>query len=258
MSSVATSRQKMRLFGKGDPKPAGSLFQQFIEQTKDQLFAKPWLVAPAKPAVSCMAVLVEPRVLPETEYVIRNINYFTEGWPILWFHGRKNAAQAGELAGRLQGNLKLVALEVDDLKNNYNELLTSPMFWRKIPAENILVFQTDALLLRRGIQDFLGYDYIGAPWHFGGAGNGGLSFRKRSKMLEVLRRVNYKPALGNEDVFFVAQLKQIPETKLPTVAQAGEFSIETVFFPEPLGLHNAWHYLPAAQIQQLLKPEMYD
>ena len=72
---------------------------------------------------------------------------------------------------------------------------------------------SDALLLRRGIDAFLGYDYVGAPWEFcrdrvqGDArfyfdgrgpdswcwlgGNGGLSFRKRRSMQRVLKHFKW-------------------------------------------------------------------
>ena len=36
------------------------------------------------------------------------------------------------------------------------------------------------------INDFIGFDYVGAPLKCGLVGNGGLSLRRKSKMLEII------------------------------------------------------------------------
>jgi hypothetical protein len=55
-----------------------------------------------------------------------------------------------------------------------------------------LIFQLDTLLseqYKNNIYNFLDYDYVGAPWAFNHkVGNGGLSLRKKSKMLEILNK----------------------------------------------------------------------
>ena len=58
-------------------------------------------------------------------------------------------------------------------------LLTSVWFYEQInaTANKILIFQTDSCLLKEGIDKFIDYDYIGAPWaHYNNeVGNGGFS-----------------------------------------------------------------------------------
>ena len=103
----------------------------------------------------------------------------------------------------------------------YNKLLKSYQFWEYLSfsAEKVLIFQSDSLLLRRtraedtnkilSIQDFIHYDFIGAPWHLTsnaasnlwlrrmqrhgalkeGIGNGGLSLRDIQAMLKITNRV---------------------------------------------------------------------
>lgn len=51
------------------------------------------------------------------------------------------------------------------------------------PAEWLLVIQSDSILCassRQNLNDFLGYDWVGAPWNPDGryGGNGGLSLRR--------------------------------------------------------------------------------
>jgi hypothetical protein len=57
------------------------------------------------------------------------------------------------------------------------------------PAEWLLVFQTDSILCansRQNLNDFLDYDWVGAPWNPNGrfGGNGGLSLRRVSAISE--------------------------------------------------------------------------
>jgi hypothetical protein len=237
-------------------KPAAAatpVWQTFLKDTRDVVYKLPWQTRHPN---NCCAVIVEPRISQDMEYILRNVNHFTRGWKIVWFHGKGNVMQAQQLAQKLPG-LQLIQLPVYDLKQGYNELLTSKAFWLQIPCENILIFQTDVVLLRTGIEEFLKYDYVGAPWYFGGFGNGGLSFRKKSKMLAVLQKFPYTPQAGNEDIYFVQSLQKMPGSILPTIQKAGDFSVETVFYPKPLGLHNAWNYLSHAQISTFLKEAIY-
>lgn len=74
----------------------------------------------------------------------------------------------------------------------YNRLLLSTDLWKSIKGEHLLIFQTDTVLCRaspHAVDDFLQYDYVGAPWasapHLP-CGNGGLSLRTKSKALQVL------------------------------------------------------------------------
>jgi hypothetical protein len=106
-----------------------------------------------------------------------------------------------------------------------------------VEGEKILMFQMDSLLLRYGIDGFLKYDYIGAPWtkpkEGSFIGNGGLSIRTKQKMIDIVKNNNtYLPEW--EDIYFVKHLKD----NLPTIDVAMRFSVEDIFYPKPIGLHN--------------------
>lgn len=49
--------------------------------------------------------------------------------------------------------------------NDYNNLLKSESFWRSIPTEKVLIFQSDSIILRTGIERYMKYDYIGKFIH---------------------------------------------------------------------------------------------
>jgi hypothetical protein len=89
------------------------------------------------------------------------------------------------------------------------------------------------------INEFFQYDYVGAPWNndrYGGVGNGGLSLRRKSKMLEIMDTVTYcgEP----EDIYFCNNI--LVEMSRPTMEQAKRFSVEEVFHPQSFGCHQPW------------------
>lgn len=86
--------------------------------------------------------------------------------------------------------------------NGYNQLLKSKSFYRRfIKFQYILIFQTDAMVLKNELEYWCnkGYDFIGAPWfdNWGlpkqnniiGVGNGGFSLRKVQSALIILSRI---------------------------------------------------------------------
>ncbi|KAL7934775.1 hypothetical protein V8C35DRAFT_326676 [Trichoderma chlorosporum] len=99
------------------------------------------------------------------------------------------------------------------------------------PAEWLLVFQTDSMLCansRLSLNDFLGYDWVGAPWNPGGqwGGNGGLSLRRVSRIIDILR--NQRRANGSEpeDVWLSERLAHHPGGKVANGSVSMTFSGE--------------------------------
>lgn len=133
----------------------------------------------------------------------------------------------------------------DDVKSiyEYNKLLTSVEFWNRFEEENILIIQHDSALLKKGIEEFYEWDYIGAPWKFQQhGGNGGLSFRKKSAMIECINTLPYYDNI-NEDVYFSNALIILGK-KLAPREVCEKFSCETIFKLGTLGYHAIEKYLP--------------
>ncbi|RDL35371.1 Uncharacterized protein BP5553_07302 [Venustampulla echinocandica] len=87
------------------------------------------------------------------------------------------------------------------------------------PAEWLLVFQTDSVLCansRQSLNNYLEYDWVGAPWNPDGrfGGNGGLSLRRVSKIVDVLRNQERFPNSEPEDVWLTDRLGHRPGAKL--------------------------------------------
>jgi hypothetical protein len=133
---------------------------------------------------------------------------------------------------------------------DYNKLMTGLWFWESIPYDKVLIFHPDSMLLREGIDNFIHFDYCGAPWghfkHVGG--NGGLSIRTKSKMIEVINKVKYDIKVhGNEDLYFSKYVHKFGGNVAP-MCEAMKFSVETIFYPKPIGCHAPEKYLTKEQV----------
>jgi len=128
-----------------------------------------------------------------------------------------------------------------------------------IPTETFLIFQLDTLISNKYkdfIYDFIKYDYTGAPWLFDHTvGNGGLSLRKKSVILDVLDKYNPNKHNGYEDSYYSTYI-----TNKPTFEEAKLFSIETVISDKSFGIHKCWNYLHPPQINEIAKyiPELHE
>jgi hypothetical protein len=189
------------------------------------------------------AVIVEPRVDENIETIIKTVMYYLEDsskkWGLQIFHGTKNIEQILSIT-KNWNNVSLVNLGTDNLtKREYNDMMMTTDFWNKVKGKKILSFQNDSILLKGGIDQFLKYDYIGAPWikpkegYF--VGNGGLSLRNKDKMIEICTLNNDKSNVPLEDIFFVKNLKGQGVANIET---AYNFSMEDIFSPNAIGLHN--------------------
>jgi hypothetical protein len=133
------------------------------------------------------AVIVETREVQGFGQIVRNhLKHLPAHWHLEVYCADANQPFIEKELQGLAYNLHsgLVIKTVAD----YNHLFLSRGFWEGLLAyTRVLIFQADSEILRQGIEAFLHYDYVGAPWklNFRG-GNGGLSIRNPSAMIEAL------------------------------------------------------------------------
>lgn len=185
-----------------------------------------------------VAIIIETRIVKNFGTIVRNhLHFLPKDFGLIVCHGADNKDFIeSELEGINNYSTMLLPYAVMT-EQNYNSLLSSYNFWRVISAEKALVFQSDSLLLRKGIEQFLEYNYIGAPWKQSHVnlkgGNGGLSIRNVELMKHVTKNVPYDyNKHGNEDLYFCRHVPNLPENHI-----AQQFSVETVFYPTPIGIH---------------------
>jgi len=178
------------------------------------------------------AIIIDDRQEIAKEAIERHRPFIPKGWPIFTIDNSSTKTASG-----------------------YNSLLTDGDFWVElIRYEKVLIFQHDSGLLRHGIEEFLEYDFIGAPIeNIPGCMNGGLSIRNPEKMYEVCK---YLPYLGmnihgNEDIYFCNEL-MFYRANLPTKELAQKFSVETIFGLGSLGYHAIDKYMTKNELNLIM------
>ena len=204
------------------------------------------------------AMMIEPRKHDAFSFVLHNfLENLSEEWGFVLFHGSDNSEFVKDIIYELPPQyryriISVVNLHVDNLNGiTYSNLFFSNELYQHIPTETFLVFQTDSMILNKGLVDsFLEYDYVGAPWKSEKVGNGGLSLRKKSKMLEIIK-AKPVPDHRHEDIYFTHNIPSHVQYHLPSFEEAKQFAIETVFHDSPFGIHNAWRYIKHEELKIL-------
>lgn len=205
------------------------------------------------------AVIIEPREHIDLRLSIRSTMFYlnetnsTKKWGLQIFHGKNNKCFIEKMTQNWK-NVELVNIGVDELTNiTHSEYMESPEFWRKVKGDKVLIFQTDSVLLREGIDEFLEFDYIGAPWRKPKegqmVGNGGLSLRTKEIMLKITEENGIPNEQIWEDIYFMKHMKGVGVADYET---AKRFSMEDVYSPNPLGVHNPIRHIEPNKLREVL------
>jgi len=201
------------------------------------------------------AVIVEPRQHKALEFVLDNaLNNLSDSWNIIIMHGNNNKEYINNMINdklhKFKNRITMVDLKVDNLTiDEYNVLLKSKEFYSHIPTEVFLIFQTDSVICDKKLLDkFLKYDYVGAPWQWDKkVGNGGLSLRRKTKMLEIIDKCPQNKE--NEDLYFSNSCLGVKLNK-PSFEEAKEFSIESVYNVKSFAVNKNWMYLNSEDLEK--------
>ena len=228
------------------------------------------------------AVIIEPRKHKAMEFVLTNfMTNLNSDWDFVIFHGTENQEFIEDIINtKLSKHIPRITMVNMGVKNltreQYSLMFYDEQMYKYIRTEVFLIFQTDSMIFAENkdkINDFLQYDYVGAPWPstmgiHGKAqvGNGGLSLRRKSKMLELLshKETFEKNLLGSnieyyyfgkypvEDIYFCGYLTPNVKVNKPHFDKAKEFSIESVYYDKPFGVHKIWDGLTRHQMKLLI------
>ena len=203
------------------------------------------------------AVFIEFRILPHIEFLIRNaIDKLGENWSHTIICGNINYESICEIVKGL--DIKIIKLDHDNLNQaTYSKLLGSLEFWNLIVGEKVLIHQEDSCIFKYNINEFLQWDYIGAPWNHDvykdlKVGNGGFSLRSKSIMKQVINKIPIKQykskhlvydkemAICPEDVYFTCNMYEHKIGKIAPFEIAKLFSTESINEINSLGGHQFW------------------
>jgi len=238
------------------------------------------------------AIIMEPRKHRALSFVIKNIlENLNSEWNLKIYHGTLNKDFVNNLLetelSMFRNRISLESLNIEDLpiKEN-NRLLLDYNFINNIPTENYLIVHPDSMINPNNkdlIHKFLKYDYVGAPMFRqamldrrdqyikelnidirpedllkeGIVGNGGFTFRKKSKMLEILKDLPSEmikkipdQGLYGEDLILSIGSKNFKPYK-PSLEEAKEFAIEDCYTEKSFALHKPWLHLSKENLDKL-------
>uniref|UniRef100_A0A6C0H4P9 DUF5672 domain-containing protein n=1 Tax=viral metagenome TaxID=1070528 RepID=A0A6C0H4P9_9ZZZZ len=214
-------------------------------------------------------VIIEPRAHDKLIIVIKNFMYLLQkkGWGLIIFHSSENENMLKEGLKDWPNVIMINQFERNITIYDYNVLLCSSSFWKQLLSlgcHNCLIFQLDTVLLKDNIDDFIEYDYVGAPWDEKSQdnvfraeiGNGGLSLRNVSKMLYITEIYPIRDVIS-EDLYFSFNLK-LDKANLPSVEKAKNFSVETIYHPDTCGMHKPLSIFPSYEAFAELLSKRYD
>lgn len=170
----------------------------FLNLYNDHKFKKNQQIAYYNTSVKT-AVIVDSRFNPLMESVIRNFMYFLSPheWNlcIVSYSGYKRQIKSIFPNCIFKSIDKKYIYFKDNIPNitisSYNKMFLDTDFWKELPGEHILIFQTDCIMYKMFDDYFLHYDYCGANYYneqsiFYGGLNGGCSLRKKTAMIECI------------------------------------------------------------------------
>jgi hypothetical protein len=207
-------------------------------------------------------VLIEFREAPHIEFVLINTIIKLPTWAHTVICGLDNYNSIKKMCDMISPNIRIIKLELNNINiNMYNKLLFSLYLWNLFTSEKVLIYQEDSIIFKSNINDFIQYDYIGAPWNHAKnnnnfntypGGNGGFSLRTIDTMKAVIN--NHPPfdnnrniydilndntiiIPGNEDGYYYDIIMNHNMGKLANLDVSKSFSIETIYYDDSFGAH---------------------
>ncbi|KAL8946959.1 MAG: hypothetical protein Q9222_006716, partial [Ikaeria aurantiellina] len=199
-----------------------------------------------------IALLIEERPIKHLTPLLLHMTYVVPpDWQLLYLGSSETLAQVNRSISvqHYQGDGKLEIREIPQnasftAREQRNRLLTDVEFYKRyLPkTEWLLMYHSDSILCanaRTDLNDWLKYDWVGAPWypyaHW--SGGGGLSLRRVSRIHQVLQFQSRQDDGASEDRWLWERVKVLPGIKLPKPEVEKTFAVEGIWDEKPMGIH---------------------
>ena len=210
------------------------------------------------------AVLIECRKFPHLEFIIRNtIIKLGSNWSYTVLCGKLNYDYMLDMCQNISPNIKVIRVPFENFsQSTYSEYLTSLEFWNLLVGSKILIYHEDSSIFSGNIDDFMHWDFIGAPFpktqndNNNLVGNGGFSLRTKQCMIDVIKTIDIYSTVYNsdtllymkhcgmsvapEDVYFSLNMLRYGIGRVADWDSASKFSSESINNPTSLGAHCIW------------------
>ncbi len=230
-------------------------------------------------------LLVERRPHPNFLFVIQNALYFCKDFSLIVVCSDESEEFVRKQLGRHAETTDIRPLfkgigTRDQGRDEYNALFMNAAFWKSIPAEYVLSIQTDAYLLTPLDESMWTYEYIACAWGWRQdlVGGGGLTWRNVKCCIDICekclvpipdentneitltkRTVRLLPpdSANGEDCFFAEGCKALGKA-IPIFPERYMYFVESMFYEEPIGVHQWWSYVMTAIMPEEKKKQLYE
>lgn len=199
-------------------------------------------------------VIVERRAHRNLRFCLQNAVYFCRGYAVHIFCSQANYEFVKAILGKQFDNVhihivfKTIGTPTQGYKE-YNELLKSKEFWESFPEEHIITMETDCYFRKPLPESIYEYDYVASfwPWLLTQPGGGGLTYRKRSKMLEICDHQKGSEGASAQDAYACEGVLALG-FKFPSFVESLQYFTECYYSPLAVGTHQWWTYcsIPAS------------
>lgn len=199
-------------------------------------------------------VLVERRPHPNYPFLLKMMAWAAPHLSVYLFCSDENLEFIKAILGDKIAHFNIIVAysgeaDRDQGRNDYNKLLTDPVFYEMIDAEYILTMQMDVFLRRKLTDDLFCGDYWGAPWGWcpHRAGGGGATIRRVQKMIEVCRADRedpLAPCKEGEDSWIADRVQDFPPLDFRRA-----HIMENMLADNPVIVHQFWTFLNSYHIE---------
>jgi hypothetical protein len=241
-----------------------ALLHSFMDETRGSLGHEPIRRIPRE--TDKFAVFVPSRPAERLEYVFRNVLHFLgPSWGLQIFAWPDLMREIQDFTGDWSYVHYAILEQPQVTEGALDHVMTQPDFWSVAKGRQLLVFDADTLLCDHVVDRFIDYDYVGSPWAPGRSysayvhvGDGGLSLRNTEAMRTIAGENDPRNMIAREDVFFSLHAALNPNRfTLADSETARSFSVESVYHPEPFGIHRPWECLSTDKVRALLSRIRY-
>lgn len=206
------------------------------------------------------AIIIDSRITELFELVLENFySKLDMRWNFIIYTTNNNFKFIKELINlnfkKEKKRTIIINLDIYHIsKNNYSKIFFCNEFYKNITTEIFLIFQLDSLLsdkYYKNIYNYMHFDYIGSPFFHKNnkyVGCGGLSLRKKSKMIEIINDIKYNTEENKklpEDLYFC----EYPNIKKSSVEEALNFCSGGYFHPISVGMHQTFLHIKEEEKQ---------
>ncbi len=197
------------------------------------------------------AVICESRAIEGFENIVQqHMDFLPKDTDLYVVYGRDTLFRLSHSPNMIKTTL--IYKNISSI-SEYNKLLTSPEFWEQLlEYQKVIIFQSDSMILKKGIEEFYEWSFIGASWTWNKEhiGNGGFSLRDPKIMKEICEKFPWDGAT-NEDHWICKNMYESGIGKLAPIEVADKFSVEAKAIMGSMATHGIDKWLSPEDCEKI-------